>query len=439
MQGLLKLFTCRRALPAVPDYDPVIRELEDPQRLVIPLDYPKLVHYLPTVEAGDSVRRGEVIGRSPLGNCLLAGISGKVTEISSVWTAQSEHSDAVIIENDGGDPLRADEMFDGPVPDDNPAAALERIRAAGVNAPWSMSGRDYEAGEIHELPPIEAVIIAGVQEETTILSSELLLEQNPEKVAEGLRRVRLLLPEADIWLTVPERLHDWAENRFAEYAQIAPLPPSYPERIEREVVARLLGRRIPNRRSYISEGIVVQDVENLLAMVDALDGVSPFVDKCLTISGTNIDKAVTVRFPMGTSLKHILDSQGLTASDYTRFVVGGPMKGIAQYSDETPLTFNHGIYLVDYDLAPFDPIAPCVFCGQCTRICPADIQVHLLNRMVEFGKLESAMNLHPEACHECGLCAHVCPAQRPIVQLLHFCNHEMTHGDRFVWEKEGGQ
>ncbi|MBL0381966.1 MAG: 4Fe-4S binding protein [Desulfofustis sp. PB-SRB1] len=45
--------------------------------------------------------------------------------------------------------------------------------------------------------------------------------------------------------------------------------------------------------------------------------------------------------------------------------------------------------------------------------------------------------LSPEACHECGLCAHVCPAQRPIVQLLHFCNRDMIHGERYTWTPGG--
>jgi electron transport complex protein RnfC len=436
MQKFLKLFRNQSELPTVPAYDSEIRQIDDPEQVTIPLDYPGRIHYLPTVKAGDSVRRGQVVGRSRLGNSTFASISGKVREITTIWTAQSVHSPAVVIENDGGEGMSPEEIFDGPVTSGEPLAALERIRSSGVNAPWTLSGRDYGAGEIVKLPRLETVVITGVQEEPTILTSQLLLEQQAQKVAEGLRRVRLLLPDAEIWLTVPEHLQAWAEDRFAEFTRIGALPSNYPGRIEREVVARLLGRRIPNRESYISHGIVVQEIENILAMVDALDGVSPFIQKHLTISGTAIDKAVTVRFPMGSSLKHILGSQGLKISDYTRPVVGGPMKGIAQYSEVTPLTYNSGIYLIDEDLSPFDLIAPCIFCGRCTRVCPAKIQVHLINRMIEFGQFESSRDLHPEACHECGLCAHVCPAERPIVQLLHFCNHEMIHGERHVWSEE---
>lgn len=433
MQGLLKLLQKKPILPNVSDHDPVIHQVEDPDHVVLPLDYPGRVRYLPTVQAGNSVRKGQVIGKSKLGNCILASISGTVKEITTVWTPQSVHSPAIVIDNTGGQALAPEEIFDGPVAMDDKQAVLARMRAAGVNQPWTFSGRDYKDGDIKKLPAIEAIIITGVRQETTILTSQLLLEQHGDKVADGLKRIGTLMPDARIWLTVPEHLRAWAEPRFAGLATLEFLSTNYAERIEREVVTRLLGRRIPSRESYRHHGIAVMDVEYLLATVDALDGVSPFVQKCITISGEGIDQAVTVRFPLGSSLNHILASQGLKLSDYTRSVVGGPMMGFAQYSGLTPITFNNGIFLIVADVKPFDPIAPCIFCGRCTRVCPVNIQVHMVNRMIEFGQIEATKGLHPEACHECGLCAHVCPAQRPIVQLLHFCNHEMTHGERHTW------
>ncbi len=433
MQGLLKLFQKKPQLPGLRDYDPVIRQVEDPDHVVIPLDYPGRVRYLPTVKAGDVVRKGQVIGKSRLGNCAFATISGTVREINTVWTAQSVHSPAIIIDNNGLKALSPEEIFDGPVGLEDRHEVVDRMRAAGVNPPWTFTGRDYEEGDIEAIPSVKEIIITGVRQESTMLTSQLLLRQQGDKVAEGLRRINVLLPDARVWLTVPEHLRDWATPKLSHLAELVFLPDSYSARIEREVVARILGRRIPSRESYRKYGVAVMDVEYLLATVDAMDGISPFMQKCLTISGTGIDRAVTVRFPMGSSLKHVLASQGLKVSDFSRPVVGGPMMGFAQYSEITPLTYNSGVYLIAGDVAPFDTVAPCIFCGRCTRVCPVKIQVHLVNRKIEFGQLESAMSLHPEACHECGLCAHVCPAERPIVQLLHFCNHEMIHGERFNW------
>jgi len=421
----------------MPEHDPVIRQIEEPDHVVIPLDYPGMVLYHPVVEAGDTVHKGQIIAKSKIGNSVLATISGVVKEITTVWTAQSVHSAAIVIENNYGKPLASEEMFDGPVKAGDLEAAMERLRAAGVVPPWTLSGREYGEGAMEELPPVGTVIITGVRQETTILTSQLLLEQNSNKVAEGLRRIKSFLPDARICLTAPDHLRSTVDNSIGSLAELFYLPEQYKNRIEREVVAGIIGRRIPNRESFRLHGIIVLDVEYLLAMVDALDGVSPFLQKCITISGTDIDKAITVRFPVGSSLRHVLASQGFSISNYTRPVVGGAMTGFAQYSDQTPLTYNNGIILIAGNVSPFDTIAPCINCGRCTRICPVNIQVHLVNRMIEFGQLESTKGLHPDACHECGLCASVCPAQRPIVQLLYFCNHEMVHGDRVAWATGG--
>ena len=438
MQRLLNLLKKEPTLPKLAGFDPVIRQVEEPDHVVLPLEYTGQVHYSPIVKPGETVRKGQVVAKSRNGNAVIASISGTVRDIATIWTAQSVHSPAIIIDNDGGEPMSAEEMFDGPVPAGDLEAAMMRMRSAGVAPPWTLSGREWqEEGEMAKLPKIETVVITGVRQETTVLTSQLLLDQNREKVAEGLERIGKLLPNARICLTVPESYRSWVDKLFCDLAQLHFLPEDYFRRIEREVVARIIGRRIPNRESYRYHGVAVLDLEYLLAIVDALDGRSRLTEKCITISGTDIPEAITVRFPIGSSLRHILASQGLSVKNYTRPSVGGPMKGVAQYSDQTPITYYNGIHLVAGEVAPFDTIAPCINCGRCSRVCPVNIQVHLANRMVEFGQLEAAQALNPEACHECGLCAYVCPAQRPIVQLLHFCNHDMIHGERFTWAAGG--
>lgn len=437
MKRLLNLIRKKPAIPRLAAYDPVIRQIDDPDHVTLPLDYRGQVRYSPIVKIGDTVRKGQAVAKSRNGNAVIASISGKVRDISTVWTAHSVHSPAIIIDNDGSAPLSPEEMFDGSAPAGDLEAAMMRLRAAGVAPPWTLSGREWEEGEMVELPRIETVIITGVRQETTILTSQLLLDQQREKSAEGLKRVGRLLPSARVCLTLPEAFQSWADPFFKDVAELHYLPESYPDRIEREVVATILGRRIPNRESYRDHGVAVLDLEYLLAVVDALDGKAPLTHKCITISGTDIEQAVTVRFALGSSLRHILGSQGLDISDYTRPVIGGPMIGVAQFTDQTPITYYNGIHLISGDIAPFDSIAPCINCGRCARVCPVNIQVHLVNRMVEFGQIDSALGLDPDACHECGLCAYVCPAERPIVQLLHFCNHDMIHGERFTWAAGG--
>ncbi len=437
MSGIFNLFKKKSPLPPVTSYDPEIRQIDDPDFIVLPLEYPGQVHYQPVVSAGDIVHKGQPVAKSRLGNAVIASISGKVRGVITVWTAQSVHSPAIIIDRLDTAENPVPDAFSASVPAGNLEAAMIRMRSAGVAPPWSLSGREWKNEDIEELPRIKTVIISGIRQEDTVFTSQLLMDQQRDKVVEGLKRVATLMPGARVCMTAPQAYQSWADGLFGDLAEMHYLPASYFGRIEREVVATILGTRIPNRESYRKHGIIVLDLEYLLAIVDALNGSSALTHKHLTISGSDIEKPFTVRFPIGSSLKHILASQGLSISGYTRPIVGGPMKGVAQYSDQTPMTYYNGIHLIAGDVAPFDSIAPCINCGRCTRACPVNIQVHLVNRMIEFGQLDAAREHHPEACHECGLCAYGCPAERPIVQLLNFCNHDMVHGERFTWSAGG--
>jgi electron transport complex protein RnfC len=104
-------------------------------------------------------------------------------------------------------------------------------------------------------------------------------------------------------------------------------------------------------------------------------------------------------------------------------MVGGPMKGNAQFTGETPLTkSSHGIFLVPREAIPEEVNLTCINCGRCTRACPVRLQVHLIGRYVEHGLLAESKAFHPEACNACGLCTYVCPAHRPLVQLIKMSN-----------------
>lgn len=418
---MLAIIRSRSRGPRPVSYHEGVHQLDEPDRVSILLEYPGHIHYLPQVQAGASVARGQPIGMSPVGNLVHASISGTVDDIDSVWSPDSYHVPAAVIRNDGGPSTDYEGTTGGG--GDGPDW-LRTLRAAGVASPWTLTGSDYREQESAPLPDIRTVVVKGVHEEPTIFTSQILLRTEPDRVRDGLRRVAEIAPGATIWLTVAKADEKWAAETFGAEARIAVLPDHYRGRIERHVVPRLAGIAIPHRAAYTESGVAVLPAEYLLAMQAALDTGQPFVSKCVTVAGDDLERAVTVRYPIGTPIRSILASQGISMDEVGRLLVGGPMKGIAQYTDRTPLTHADGIYLVSPDAVLAEVNDPCINCGRCTRACPASIQVHLVNRYAEFGLFAEAQRFHAEACHECGLCAYVCPSRRSLVQLMRLCVSE---------------
>ena len=424
MNFLRTIFKPLAHVPKYTEHEETISSVDNPDTVVIPLEYPGQIYYKSLVQEGDVVRRNQIIGRSELGNCVHASISGVVKEIKPVWTARSFTVPAVVIESNKEPALTVDEMFESYGVPFKSASQVEKLKASGVISPWTTPGKFHHEEEMDGFPEVKQIIIKGASEEPTVFAFELLLQDKVEKILQGIRKLNNIAPNATIWLTTPKRLAGWAREEFGESVRVVAVSDEYKHRIETLLVRRLTGIDILNTISYRKMGVAVLSVEYLLAMVDALNGKGPFISKYMTIAGNRLSKAVTVNIPIGMSIRTVLESQGLANEAPARLLVGGPMKGIAQYSDETPLTkSSHGLYLMSRDALPEEVNLTCTNCGRCTRACPINLQVHLIGRYVEHNLLKEAMKFHPEACNECGLCAYVCPAHRPLVQLIYMCNH----------------
>ena len=421
---MIKIFKSRSLGPFPIPYERKIHSMAEPDQVEVLLEYPGHIHYLPEVEPGEVVSRNQTIGRSRLGNHVHAPVSGTIEKIETVWSPFSEHVPAVVIRNDKQASSLARSQHDK---DSNRAGSeywVEELKQAGVPTPWTLPGLDFREVDLGELPDIKTVIIKGVHEEPTIFTSQLLLREETERIIEGMKMVAEIAPGAVIWLTTSRSDAKWARDTFDGLAKIDVLPDNYRGRITRHVVPRLIGAQIPNLTAYRKLGIAVMSVEYLIAFCEALEKGKPLTRKCLTIAGDGIDRAVTVRIPMGTSIRAVLESQGISTDNVGRIIVGGPMQGISQYSSRVPLTHVDGLYLMAPGAVPAEANNTCINCGRCTRACPASIQVHLVNRYAEYGLSEDAQQYHPEACHGCGLCAYVCPAERSLVQLMRLCSSE---------------
>jgi electron transport complex protein RnfC len=404
-------------------FEETIVSIAEPDHVVIPLEYPGQILYEPLVQSGDAVRKNQIIGKSGLDNCVHASVSGVVKDIKPVWTARSCHVPAVVIERNGEPPFTVDEVFEQYGVPFRSASRVQKLKAMGLISPWTTPGRFHHEEDLDRFPDVRQIVIKGINEEPSIFVFELLLHQNAEKVLRGIRHLNDMAHNAAISLTVPGYLARWAREEFSKSVNVVAISDEYKDRIERLVVPRLTGIDLPNTTPYRKKGVAVLSVECLLGMVDALDGNSPFIEKHLTVAGGHLSRPITIKFPIGTPIRAILESQGQSEEAYARLLVGGPMKGMAQYGDQTPMTkSSHGIFMMSQDDLPLEINLTCMNCGRCTRACPLNLQVHLIGRYVEYDLLAEAINFHPEACNECGLCAYVCPAHRPLVQLIRMCN-----------------
>ena len=79
---------------------------------------------------------------------------------------------------------------------------------------------------------------------------------------------------------------------------------------------------------------------------------------------------------------------------------------------------------------PRPPAMPCIRCGDCAQVCPAELQPMDLHWFAKARQFDKARDAHLFDCIECGACSYVCPSQIPLVDYYRFAKSELWASDR---------
>lgn len=277
----------------------------------------------------------------------------------------------------------------------------------------------------------EYVIANGAEcEPLTHVDKELFIHHAPE-VIDGLRAAMQATgaPHGIIGIKgkYPEIIAHLMKVIGADASiTISKLGNFYPAGDEQVLVYDVLGRIVPEGGIPINVGCVVQNIETLYNIHAALQN-QPMIFKYITVTGA-VRKPVTVRVPIGITMRQVLDLAGGATTPDPVILEGGAMMGNVVGSLDDPVTKRTKMLLVlpnDHQLSvkrrttreTFDrqAIASCDQCFMCTDYCPRHaqghaIQPHKLILLLAAGiPLTDAQMQGALLCCECRTCNYACP------------------------------
>ena len=200
---------------------------------------------------------------------------------------------------------------------------------------------------------------------------------------------------------------------------VKPLKTKYPQGSERHLIFATTKRAINCDMLPADAGCVVDNVDTIVAVYNAVKFGKPLMERIVTVTGDCIRRPRNFRVCIGMSYEKLVEEAGGFKKQPKKVISGGPMMGFALFNLDVPTTKTASalLCLSEDDVSRNVPSA-CINCGMCAEVCPGRVVPKMLAEYAERGDEEAFKAKNGMECCECGCCSYVCPAKRNLTQSI---------------------
>lgn len=405
--------------------DQPIKEVIPTGKMIYPLSQHIGTPATAIVGKGDAVLKGQKIAEAGgfVSAPIYSSVSGKVIALEKHLNPTGNSVDCIVIENDGeyneveySRPKALGEMSKEEILNKIGEAGIVGMGGAGFPTRVKLSPKEPDK--------IEYIIANCAECEPYITADYRRMLENTEELVSGMRVVLSLFENAKGIFGVEDNKKDCIEKlqeaiKDEPRMEVRVLQTKYPQGAERQLIYALTKRAINSSMLPADAGCIVDNVETLVGIHNAVVTGRPLLERVVTVSGDAVVHPGNFKVLLGTNHQEVIEAAGGFNCSPEKVISGGPMMGFAMISLDTPITkTSSSILAFEKDVVAKSTESACINCGRCVEVCPSRI---IPSRLADFAQRfneEAFLKWNGLECVECGSCSYVCPAKRQLKQSI---------------------
>ena len=392
-----------------------------PAQVVIPMSMHIGAPCKPTVQKGDTVLVGQMIGATAgLGAPIHASVSGTVVAVEPRPGTGGVPTLSVVIENDFQNTLSPDCKPRENVDALSSQEIIDIIRDAGCTG-MGGAGFPTHVKISSAVGKADTIIVNGAECEPYITADHRLMLEHGEKIIGGVRFIMKALQLDHAFIGIEDNKMN-AVNHLKELVgdakdiTVQALRTRYPQGAEKQLIQAITGREVPPGKLPADVGCCVFNAATTAAIYDAVALGQPVYQRVIT--GSAVKNPVNLLAPVGTPFSHLIEEAGGFNGTPARVISGGPMMGFAQYDMSVTMgkASNCVLCLSKEDMPAVSANPTCIRCARCVNVCPMHLTPLFMNMFAKARRWSEVEEYRIMDCMECGSCQYICPARIPLVQ-----------------------
>lgn len=379
----------------------------------------------PIVAVGDKVCKGQKIAEAGgfVSSPIYASASGTVKAIEPRRVAVGDMVNSIVIDNDGEFTEVAYTVCDD-VTALSKEEIISKVKEAGVVGMGGAGFPTHVKLSPKEPDKIEYIIANCAECEPYLTADYRRMLENPEELIEGMKIILQLFDNAKGIFGIEDNKPDCIEKiselvKDEPRLEVCALQTKYPQGGERQLIYAVTGRSINSKMLPADAGCIVDNVETIISVYNAVKLGIPVMNRVSTITGDAIANPGNFLYSIGTNYAELVNAAGGFKTEPEKIISGGPMMGFAMFGLDVPTTKTSSslLCLSADEVSAIEPSA-CINCGRCVEACPEQLIPSRLAKFSNNGHAEAFEKWYGLECVECGSCSFVCPARRQLAQSI---------------------